>query len=584
LSSLTGQKSGEANKTYASQLSYAASGAMTELKLGNNLWEHTSFNARLQPTEIGLGTSQGGIDRLKINYAYGTTDNNGNVQSQTITVPGGPTLSQSYTYDELNRLKVAQEMNTTTPCQDQFNTVIPCWKQTFIYDRYGNRNFDTANTSTGMVSSLLTIDQANNRFTTGQGYILYDNAGNLTRDFNGHSFGYDAENKQVAYDGGATISGGASYLYDGDGKRVKKVNGGSLETTIFVYDAGGQMVAEYTTANQQPTGGTSYLTMDNLGTPRIITDASGSVKARHDYLPFGEELTAGTGGRTQQQGYSSDSVAQKFTGKIRDGETGLDYFLARYYSSSQGRFTSPDPIMISDKQTLNPQLWNLYNYAGNNPLAYTDPTGMERVKLGQHTDEQIKQRQKEIDQQLKKDKSLTKEQKETLKAEKRTLGLEKQGNKIAGEYLAALDTIGERQGLQVSDFTLSTDSANDFKGVQGISGDPGAGGAMFVLVGYSKEIFINTNSNDFKGATGDFTAYDSKGNPIARNNFVNYGGPAAVHERSHRDSPTRTLQNSEGRAYTEQLRVLQKFGPDAFKSKEFYNTAVTHVTNGTKLP
>ena len=62
---------------------------------------------------------------------------------------------------------------------------------------------------------------------------------------------------------------------------------------------------------------------------------------RHDYVPFGEELFAGVGIRSAALGYGADSTRQKFTGKERDAETGLDYFLARYYSSTQGRFTSP---------------------------------------------------------------------------------------------------------------------------------------------------------------------------------------------------------------------------------------------------
>jgi hypothetical protein len=61
---------------------------------------------------------------------------------------------------------------------------------------------------------------------------------------------------------------------------------------------------------------------------------------------------------------------------------------------------------------------------------------------------------------------LTKEQKkqqiEKLKAENHTLSLEKQGNRIVGAYLAALDRIGERQGLQLSDFTLTTNPVVDF--------------------------------------------------------------------------------------------------------------------------
>jgi hypothetical protein len=63
----------------------------------------------------------------------------------------------------------------------------------------------------------------------------------------------------------------------------------------------------------------------------MIIDQTGALAnvKRHDYLPFGEELLAGTGGRTATQGYSGDSVRQKFTQKERDNETGLDYFGAR---------------------------------------------------------------------------------------------------------------------------------------------------------------------------------------------------------------------------------------------------------------
>src|SRR5712692_6897377 len=89
-----------------------------------------------------------------------------------------------------------------------------------------------------------------------------------------------------------------------------------------------------------------WMVSDQLGTPRMIFDQSGSLAnvSRHDYLPFGEELFAGQGGRTQTEGYTlSDNVRQKFTLKERDNETGLDYSVNRYYSSTQGRFTSVDP-------------------------------------------------------------------------------------------------------------------------------------------------------------------------------------------------------------------------------------------------
>ncbi|MCV4821017.1 hypothetical protein OFM15_33575, partial [Escherichia coli] len=57
------------------------------MQFRNGRWETTQFNSRLQPVQIGLGTSVASQNLLKLNYDYGTTQNNGNVLSQTITVP-----------------------------------------------------------------------------------------------------------------------------------------------------------------------------------------------------------------------------------------------------------------------------------------------------------------------------------------------------------------------------------------------------------------------------------------------------------------------------------------------------------------
>jgi len=148
---------------------------------------------------------------------------------------------------------------------------------------------------------------------------------------------------------------------------------------VFVYNAGGQLIAEYTTGQPQ-SGGTSYLTTDTLGSTRLVTDGAGVVKARHDYLPFGEELGAGIGGRTTAQGYSqTDGVRQKFTGYERDSESGLDFAQARYYSSAQGRFTSTDPIALTASRLHDPQRINLYAYVRNNPLSLVDPDGEDTI-------------------------------------------------------------------------------------------------------------------------------------------------------------------------------------------------------------
>jgi RHS repeat-associated protein len=349
-------------KPYAQNFTYTAHGAVKQVQLGNMRWESTEFNARLQPTQIALGTTPQGTDLLKLNYSYGMTNNNGNVQSQTITVPGMSPLTQTYVYDALNRLWVAGETGGPDP-----------WQQYFRYDRYGNRNFIAEGTNLPAV-----LNQTNNPticLTTNRldGYG-YDLAGNVTVDAANHTFAYDAENHLVQYDGGSTQIGGAEYFYDGDGRRVKKIVG-TVET-LFVYNITGRLVAEYTLNSQPGNDGTSYLTSDTLGTPRVITGADGSVKARHDYLPFGEELDAGVGGRTTQQGYSvAEGVRQKFTSYERDSETDLDFAQARYYSNRQGRFTSVDPEQAGARND-NPQSWNGYSYALNNPILFVDPDGL----------------------------------------------------------------------------------------------------------------------------------------------------------------------------------------------------------------
>jgi RHS repeat-associated protein len=127
--------------------------------------------------------------------------------------------------------------------------------------------------------------------------------------------------------------------------------------------------------DQNPPG-RSYLTTDHLGSTRLVTNSSGNVESRHDYLPFGKEVPVDLGGRNLVPGYTAkQNILQRFTGKERDPETGLDYFGARYMASAQGRFTSPDPL-LSSAHITQPQSWNRYSYALNNPLKFTDPHGL----------------------------------------------------------------------------------------------------------------------------------------------------------------------------------------------------------------
>ena len=137
-----------------------------------------------------------------------------------------------------------------------------------------------------------------------------------------------------------------------------------------IYDASAKLIAEYSTIVETTNAKVGYLTNDHLGSPRINTDANGTVTARHDYHPFGEEIA--TSQRTSGLGYVDDSVRKQFTGYERDGETGLEYAQARMYAARLGRFMSVDKWSGS---RTNPQTINRYSYVINNPLTLNDPTG-----------------------------------------------------------------------------------------------------------------------------------------------------------------------------------------------------------------
>ena len=106
------------------------------------------------------------------------------------------------------------------------------------------------------------------------------------------------------------------------------------------------------------------LHVDHLGSVRLTTDELGQVNARHDFLPFGEEIFPVVP--------STDPNTKMFTGHERDQETGLDYMMARYYKSGPLLFLSTDP---AEGSPIDSQTWNRYPYVRNSPTVLVDPTG-----------------------------------------------------------------------------------------------------------------------------------------------------------------------------------------------------------------
>ncbi|MBV9765330.1 MAG: hypothetical protein JOZ48_10835 [Acidobacteriaceae bacterium] len=222
----------------------------------------------------------------------------------------------------------------------------------------------------------------------------YDAAGNQLT-VNGNTATYDAESRLISVYEPAT-NATETYGYDGLGERVQKaITGGA--TTEYAYDAFGQLMEEHSppgvrsksliyfngqvVAVENAVPGapcqTCYLNYDQVGNVRMVTDQNATVIARHDYLPYGEEIPVGYAGRSASLMFgATDSVDQRFTGQVRDPETGQDFFNARYYGAALGRFTSPDPMNAGADMT-DPQTWNGYSYVRNSPLTLVDPSGMQ---------------------------------------------------------------------------------------------------------------------------------------------------------------------------------------------------------------
>jgi RHS repeat-associated protein len=240
----------------------------------------------------------------------------------------------------------------------------------WVYDAWGNRL--QQNTTAGSCFSPVFVVGTNNRISTGP--YQYDSAGNMIADGN-HTYSYDAENELTKVDGGTT----ATYYYDVLGRRVGKQIGsgviteylrdlagnviadkqGSNWATFYLY-FGGALTAEYTASTTQ------FIFRDHLGSTRLVTAMDRSVLGKVDYQPFGEQTPG------------ASATTHKFTGKERDDESGLDSFGKRYYTSTMGRWTSPDLVNVTEDRVVNPaNTLNKYVYGGNNPLKYIDPDGQD---------------------------------------------------------------------------------------------------------------------------------------------------------------------------------------------------------------
>lgn len=338
-------------------------------------------------------TSQGSVS-----YAYDAAG-----RRTSMTVSGQPTVN--YTYDNDNRLsQIIQGSATVTIAYDAVgrrtsltfpNGVVTeyGYDQTshlisLTYRQGGNvfgditYDYDAAGRRTRMGGSFArsispqavaagNYNAANQLLGFGSQSLTYDANGNLLSD-GANTFTWDARNRLAAISGPGV---NASFQYDAVGRRSSKSIAGT--STSFLYN-GASTVQEQSsqsgTANilnggideifsRSDSTGTWSPVTDGLGSSLSLTNGSGVVTSEYTYGAFGETVASGA---------SSNNTSQ-YTGRDNDG-TGLQYNRARYYSPALQRFVSEDPIGLVGGA-------NLYSYAGNNPISFSDPTGLDPVEV-----------------------------------------------------------------------------------------------------------------------------------------------------------------------------------------------------------
>lgn len=266
-----------------------------------------------------------------------------------------------YTYDDLGRLTDVRTDGVVT--------------EHYGYDANGNRTSWSYGGSSG---GSATYDDQDRLLTYGSTSYTYTANGELrTKSEGGQTVTYDYDVRGSLL--GVTLADGLriDYVVDGAGRRIGKKVAGTLVrqwlykdglapvaeldgsgnlVTLLVYGSGGNV------PDAMVRGGTTYrFVRDHLGSVRVVVDAeSGAVAQRLEYDSFGR-VVLDTSPGWQPFG---------FAGGLYEYQTGLVRFGARDYDAEVGRWTSKDPIGFAGGDS------GLYDYAGNDPVNFSDPSGL----------------------------------------------------------------------------------------------------------------------------------------------------------------------------------------------------------------
>jgi RHS repeat-associated protein len=351
------------NYTWASGVQYNPASQITNALFpsGTETWMYNTLNQLYQR----MTTSPSGTPLMNMTYNYTAGANNGQIGSSSDAVTGEKV---TYTYDSLKRL-----VNAASTSLAPGNATI--WSDAYTYDPFGNLiGMTPGGNGAPTLSQSITVSsgQPTNQFTG----VSYDTNGNVTAygPPPAATLGYDVANRL------ATVNTTNAYAYDPANQRVYFNTAGT--ETLYFYGLGGKKLATYTIAPSGSQVSFTFLSRNIYFAGKLISaegkavavDRLGSVRwnataGNHTYYPYGAEYSA------------TSNDTEKYATYTRDSLTVLDYAINRHYSSAWGRFMTPDPSYASmDLRT--PQSWNRYMYALGDPIAESDPSGLDEADYG----------------------------------------------------------------------------------------------------------------------------------------------------------------------------------------------------------
>ena len=290
-----------------------------------------------------------------------TRDNNGRIANKTETIDG-TTSDYVYTYDPMGRLLTVTKDSTLV--------------EEYQYNTNGTRIYGM-NSLRGIAGRSFSYDNEDHLLTAGSAIYSYNLDGFLTAKTDGSdvtTYDYSSRGELLT----VTLPDGRiiEYVHDPLGRRIaKKINGVIVEKYLWqgltrllaVYDGSDNLLMKFEYADGRTPmamtkgGSTYYLTYDQVGSLRVVADASGNVVKRIDYDSFGNII---------DDTDPTFEVPFGFAGGIHDRETGLIAFGYRNYDPDLGRWTAKDPILFAGGNT------DLYGYCLNNPVRLADPDGL----------------------------------------------------------------------------------------------------------------------------------------------------------------------------------------------------------------